>query len=125
MKGSLARAHKHIPEYLEMTGLFTEACEDAKGENIQVYDMMGNSDIARYFVIASGRSDRQVQGIAQRILSSCDKHDIEVLSVEGIEKSHWVLIDTGDVVVHLFYDPVRSKFDLEGLWGERRLVNKH
>ncbi len=89
---------------------------DAKGADIAVLEMAGLTSIADYFVIVSGRSDRQVQGIANRILDSLSEDRIKPLSVDGIEKGHWVVLDYGSIMVHVFYDQIRSERDLEGFW---------
>ncbi|HWO43021.1 MAG TPA: ribosome silencing factor [Candidatus Eisenbacteria bacterium] len=75
------------------------------------------SSIADYFIICSGRSDRQVQSIAQGIEESLHRAGEVPLSIEGMTRGHWVLMDFIDVVVHIFYQPVREFYDLDGLWG--------
>jgi len=74
------------------------------------------TSIADYFIICSGRSDRQVQSIAQGIEEKLDLMGIPLLSVEGMSRGQWVLMDFSDVIVHIFYQPVREFYDLEGLW---------
>ena len=74
------------------------------------------TSIADYFIICSGRSDRQVQSIAQGIEENLGPMGIHPLSVEGMSRGQWVLMDFADVVVHIFYQPVREFYDLEGLW---------
>lgn len=75
------------------------------------------TSIADYFIICSGRSDRQVQSIAQGIEENLGQKGISPLSVEGMGRGQWVLMDFSDVIVHIFYQPVREFYDLEGLWG--------
>ncbi|TMA05621.1 MAG: ribosome silencing factor [Deltaproteobacteria bacterium] len=75
------------------------------------------TSIADYFIICSGRSDRQVQSIAQGIEENLSEAGIPPLSVEGISRGQWVLMDFSDVIVHIFYQPVREFYDLEGLWS--------
>ena len=74
------------------------------------------TSIADYFIICSGRSDRQVQSIAQGIAENLGVLGMPPLSVEGISRGQWVLMDFADVIVHIFYQPVREFYDLEGLW---------
>ena len=81
------------------------------------------SDFADYFIVASGRSDRQVQGITNRGIKELAKVGVRPLSVEGYEDGQWVLIDCGDVVAHVFYEPVRSEYDLESLWIRARKLD--
>jgi len=93
-----------------------EACEDVKGQDVAVLDVRRISDFTDYFVVVSGRSDRQVQGITNRVVEELHQLGIDTYSVEGYEDAQWVLIDCGDVVVHVFYEPVREYYDLESLW---------
>ncbi|MBX7138886.1 MAG: ribosome silencing factor [Oligoflexia bacterium] len=92
------------------------ACSDAKGKDILVLDVRKVSDMAQYFVLVSGRSDRQVQGIANKALEALAQHGYHPDSIEGLEEGHWVLCDLGDVVLHVFYEATRQHYDLEGLW---------
>lgn len=75
-----------------------------------------------YLVIASGTSDRQVRAIADGIIEAAQKKNLRPLSLEGYEKGHWVLIDYGDVVAHVFYEMTRYAYDLEGLWIDAKRV---
>jgi ribosome-associated protein len=75
------------------------------------------TSIADYFIICSGRSDRQVQSIARGVEENLQRAGIPPLSVEGANRGHWVLMDCSDVIVHIFYEPVRGFYDLDGLWG--------
>ena len=92
------------------------ACSDAKGKDILVLDLRKVSDMTQYFVLVSGRSDRQVQGIANKALAALAQHGCRPDSIEGLEEGHWVLCDLGDVVLHVFYEGTRQHYDLEGLW---------
>jgi ribosome-associated protein len=74
------------------------------------------SSFTDYFLLLSGKSDRQVQAIAKAIEEALDKRGIRPLGQEGILGGKWVLLDYEDVVVHIFLDPVRKFYDLEGLW---------
>jgi len=96
------------------------ACEEAKGHNIAVLDVSEVFNLSDYFVIVSGRSDRQVQGICNRITFNLAKHDIKPLAVEGFDDGHWILIDCGEILVHIFYEPLREHYDIEGLWLRAR-----
>jgi ribosome-associated protein len=80
-------------------------------------DVRGLTSIADYFIICSGRSDRQVQSIAQGLEENSAEHGIRLFAVEGTARGHWVLMDYSDVIVHIFYEPVRKFYDLDGLWG--------
>lgn len=73
--------------------------------------------MADYFIVCSGRSDRQVQSIAQGIEQNAAEEGFKPFAVEGTQRGHWALIDFSDVIVHVFYEPVREFYDLDGLWG--------
>lgn len=106
----------------ELASKLISACEETKGVDIMTLDVRGISDISDFFIVASGRSDRHVQGIARKVLEALERAGRKPISVEGFEKGHWVVIDTGDVVLHLFYEPVRSHYNLEGLWTRAKRV---
>ncbi|MSP16041.1 MAG: ribosome silencing factor [Myxococcales bacterium] len=73
---------------------------------------------ADYVLIVSGRSDRQVQAIAEGIALASKQAGVVPLGVESTKDGRWTLIDLGDVIVHVFHHPVRDYYDLEGLWGD-------
>lgn len=81
-------------------------------------DVRGLTTFADFFVIGSGRSVRQVQSIAEHTLLTLKQEDIRPIGVEGNRDSEWMLLDYGDVVIHIFSEPVREFYDLEGLWSE-------
>jgi ribosome-associated protein len=91
---------------------------EAKGKNLVVIKVSECTSIADYFVIVSGRSDRQVQGIANRILDTLYEKRIKPSSVEGTDKGQWAVIDFGFIIVHVFYEPLRDFYDLEGFWSQ-------
>ena len=76
-----------------------------------------------YFLVASGNSSRQVQAISQHMARRLREEGFRPLGVEGEQEGHWVLMDYGDVVIHIFYQPVREFYDLEGLWTEAPRVD--
>ncbi|MFB3108057.1 MAG: ribosome silencing factor [Candidatus Binatia bacterium] len=96
---------------------------DKKAYDLVLLEVSEVTSIADYFIICSGRSDRQVQSIAQGIEEDLGTEGINPLSVEGQTRSHWVLMDFADVIVHVFYQPVREFYDLEGLWSHAPRVN--
>lgn len=124
MKKNLAVLEATQDESLSVAKRIVQACEDVKGLDVVVLDVASIADFADYFIVASGRSDRQVQGITNRVIEQLAQAGIRPISVEGYEDGQWVLIDCGDVVAHVFYEPVRGLYDLEGLWMRaRRLDN--
>jgi ribosome-associated protein len=76
--------------------------------------------MAETFIIGSGRSNRQVTAIAEHVRSTLKEQGIRPLNVEGLKDGHWVLMDYGHVIIHLFHEPLRSFYDLEGLWADAR-----
>ena len=90
--------------------------EDDKAEDVVQIDLRGRSDVADWMVICSGRSSRQVSAIAEK-LSERLKHKFRILpKMEGKEAGDWVLIDTGDVIVHVFRPEVRDFYQIEKMW---------
>ncbi len=96
--------------------LYINAALGKKAMDLVVLDVRKLSSIGDVFIICSGRSNRQVMAIAEHIQVDLKKHGITPLSVEGKKEGHWVLLDYGHVIIHVFYEPVRSFYDLEGLW---------
>lgn len=88
-----------------------------KAENIVAIDLRGKSTIADYMVIATGRNSRQLAAMASHLDDKLTKAGVRRVSVEGADQGDWVLLDGGDVVVHLFRPEVRSFYALEKMWG--------
>jgi ribosome-associated protein len=94
-----------------------EAALDKKAVNVQIIDVYGKVDYADYLVVMSGRSDRQVSALARGIAEGVEQSTGErCAGIEGLPEGSWVLMDFGDVVVHIFHDDVRGYYDLESLW---------
>ena len=90
--------------------------EDDKAENIVQIDLRGRSDVADYMVICSGRSSRQVAAISEKLADRL-KQELRISArMEGKETGDWVLIDAGDVIVHVFRPEVREFYQLEKMW---------
>ena len=98
--------------------LFIKAVLGKKALDVVMLDVDGLTSLADTFIICSGRSNRQVTAIAEFIRTDLKKKGIKPLSIEGLKEGHWVLMDYGNVVINLFYDPVRRFYDLEGLWAD-------
>ncbi|MEK6705250.1 MAG: ribosome silencing factor [Bdellovibrionota bacterium] len=94
------------------------AAIDKKAENLKVLDLSELSAFTDYFVICSGTSDRQVKAIADSVEKAMESVGYNALSTEGYTDGRWVLIDFGDVVVHVFLDALREYYDLETLWAD-------
>ena len=92
------------------------AALDKKAVGLEILDVAGRVDYADFLVLMSGRSDRHTASLAQGIEETLNKKGRRALSIEGLPHANWVLMDYGDVVVHVFQDDARSAYDLEGLW---------
>ena len=102
--------------------LYVQATLSKKAERVVVLDVRGLTSIADVFIICSGRSNRQVSAIAEAIESFLKNKKIKPLSVEGKREGHWVLMDYGDVLIHVFFDATRTFYDLEGLWVDAKRI---
>ena len=92
------------------------AALDKKAVGLELLDVAGKIDYADFIVLMTGRSDRHVQALAQGIEDELRKKGKRALSIEGIPAARWVLMDLGDVVVHVFQEEARSLYDIDGLW---------
>jgi len=101
----------------KLLALTEKLLEDGKAEDIAIIDLQGKSDIADFMVIATGRSQRQVMALAQRLSEGFKEAGCGKLAVEGLRHGEWVLIDAGDLVVHLFRPETRAYYNLEKMWG--------
>lgn len=101
-----------------------EFAAEAKGKDILALDVSTLSDLAKYFVIVSGRSDRQVQGLCNRIIEGLEERGATPNAIEGLDKGHWVVLDFDEVIVHVFYEPMRAHYDIESLWAKASRLEK-
>lgn len=102
-----------------------DVIEDKKGENIVLMEISGVSVLADYFVIATGSSDRQLKALADAVAEAGEKiakRRVLLRNVDGQAESGWILIDLGDVIVHLFSPPQRKHYNLDGLWSEAKVL---
>jgi ribosome-associated protein len=105
------------PERDKTLDLVTGSLDDDKAEDIVAIDLAGKSSIGDHMVIASGRSTRQVSAMANHLIEKLKQSGIGRVSVEGLSAGDWVLIDAGDIIVHLFRPEVREFYALEKMWG--------
>ena len=91
--------------------------DDDQAQDVVTIDLEGKSSIADYMVIASGRSTRQVASIAQKLAEKLKQNGFGPIKLEGLPQADWVLLDAGDIVVHLFRPEVRSFYNLERMWA--------
>lgn len=102
--------------------LYVKAVLEKKAADIVVLDVRGLTSVADFFIVCSGRSNRQVAAIADFVERYLKKRGIKLLSVEGKNEGLWVLLDYGDVIIHVFYETVRKFYDLEGLWSDAKRI---
>ena len=96
--------------------LCLKAALEKKALNPVLLELKGMTSFTDYFLLCSGKSDRQVQAIAQGIEEALKKEGVRALGQEGMAGGRWILMDFEDVIVHIFLEPVRNFYDLEGLW---------
>lgn len=99
-----------------MARLAAGAALDKKALDPLVLDLRDLSSVSEYFVILTGTSDRHVQAVAQQIMEAFQSIGIKTLGEEGFREGRWVLLDYGEIVVHVFLEPVREYYDIERLW---------
>jgi len=99
-----------------MAAAIAAAAIDKKAERVQILDVAGKVDYADFLVVMTGRSDRHAQALAQGIEDDLKKRGVRPVAVEGLPQASWVLMDFGEVVVHVFQDEARQLYDIEGLW---------
>ncbi len=102
---------------------YIQAALGRKAIDLVLLHVRDLTSVADAFLICSGRSHRQVSAIGEYIRTDLKKHGIKPLSVEGIRDGQWVLLDYGDVIIHVFYEPVREFYDLEGLWIDAERID--
>ena len=90
---------------------------EKKAYDLVLMDVSELTSLADYFLVCTGRSDTQVQAIAQGIEDNLRRQGVRPMSVEGYSTGQWVVMDYGDVIVHIFYEPVREFYDLDRLWA--------
>ena len=103
---------------VERARSIAEAALDKKAEDLVALDVRAVASFADTFIVATGSSDRHVRTIAEAVVERARELGEKPLGVEGVEDGRWVLIDLGDVIVHVFQREVREHYDLERLWSD-------
>ncbi len=107
---------------LDVARRVVELAEDKKAAEIVLLDLIGLTTLADYFVICSGGSERQLDAIADGILSGLREEGVRPIGREGTPASHWILVDFGSVIVHVFTPPERDYYSLEKHWAEAKTI---
>jgi ribosome-associated protein len=110
-------------EALDKALLCLKIIKERKAVNPVLFEVGRLTSITDYFLIASGNSVRQVQAITRHLSRRMQEERFKAYGVEGEQEGHWVLMDYNDVVIHIFYQPTREFYDLEGLWIEAPRIN--
>ena len=111
-------------ESKEMVRLACEAMEDKKAQDIKIIDIEKVSTLADYFIIASGNNRNQVQAMADNVDEVLAKAGYQAKQTEGYRNANWILLDYGDVVIHLFDEENRLFYDLERIWRDGEEIGK-
>lgn len=106
-----------------MAQIACKAIDDKKGQDIKVIDIHTVSVIADYFVIASGTNSNQVQAIVDNVEEQLGRAGFEAKQIEGNRNSSWILMDYGDVIVHVFDEENRLFYDLERIWRDGKILD--
>ncbi|CAM3243819.1 ribosome silencing factor [Paenibacillus lupini] len=109
----------HSDELLQIT---VAAADDKKAQRIVALNLKEISLVADYFVICHGNSDTQVQAITTEIRKQAESRGVRVRGIEGMDSARWVLIDLGDVIVHVFHRDERDYYNIERLWSDAKVV---
>lgn len=101
----------------DLCAIAKASLQDDKAQDIAVIELAGKTSIADHMIIASGRSQRHVTAAAQRLLERLKAMEILPIGVEGLRQGDWVLVDAGDVIIHIFRPEVRAFYNLEKMWS--------
>lgn len=107
----------------EMTALAVQALEDKKAEDICVIDISAVSVLADYFIIAGGNNTSQIQALADSVEEKLGRAGYPLKQIEGYQSANWVLLDFGDIIVHIFDRENRLFYDLERIWRDGKKID--
>ena len=109
---------------LNMAKLAIDALEDKKAEDIKIIDISEVSVLADYFIIAGGNNHSQIQALCNNVEEKLGRAGYPVKQVEGYDTANWILMDFGDVIIHIFDKENRLLYDLERIWRDGKLIDK-
>lgn len=97
--------------------LIQKSLDDDKGQDIQVIDLSGQTALADYIVVASGTSSRHITSMAEKLCERLSARGTKDIRTEGMQQANWVVVDAGDIIVHLFRPEVREFYNIEKMWS--------
>jgi ribosome-associated protein len=103
----------------DLINIVINALEEVKGQDITTLNVSDLTDVMDTMVVASGNTNRQVKALANNVVEDCKKAGFQPIGVEGMDTAEWVLVDFGDIVVHVMQPTTREFYDLEKLWSVR------
>ena len=109
---------------MDMARIAYDALSDKKGENIQIIDISGVSVLADYFIITDGTSDSQIKALVENVDEKMTKAGYTLRQQEGLSSGSWVLMDYGDIIVHVFEKENRAFYNLERIWSDGTPVER-
>lgn len=109
---------------LKMAKLAIDALEDKKAEDIKIIDISEVSVLADYFIIAGGNNHSQIQALSNNVEEKLGRAGHPVKQIEGYDTANWILMDFGDVIIHIFDKENRLLYDLERIWRDGKLIEK-
>jgi ribosome-associated protein len=124
-KGRLPKGAKAaVPAAADLNSLILGLLDDAKAENTVAIDLTGKSTSADVMIVTEGRANRHVAAIADRVVRGLKEKGHKGMRIEGLTTADWVLIDAGDVILHIFRPEVRAFYNLEKMWSADRPVER-
>ena len=109
---------------IEMAKLAIDALEDKKAEDIRVIDISEVSVLADYFIIAGGNNSSQIQALCNNVEEKLGRAGFQCRQIEGYDTANWILMDFGDVIIHIFDKENRLLYDLERIWRDGKIIDK-
>jgi len=113
-------AEENNLRFAALSGAIAASLEEAKADDIVFIDLNGKTALADIMIVATGRSSVHVGAIADRVIKACKASGLSAPRVEGLPQCDWVLVDAGDLIVHIFRPEVRQFYNLEKMWGGDR-----
>ena len=124
-KRTAKKADAKTKPQLRMVDVVSKSLDDAMAENIVIIDIRGKSSIGDYMIVASGRSHRHVGAVADQLTKSLHDNGFDKPRIEGLPHCDWVLVDAGDVIVHIFRPEVREFYNIEKMWSAEFADDTH